>query len=192
MGNPLIGQILGSVLGRSMSGGAAANELGNDSMGGNGGGAMPGGLGGILGGVLGGGLPGGLRTGGAAGAGGRNAMLAMMLPLVLGWVQRNGGIGNVLERLRQQGQGGHVDSWVGTAGNQPMAPGAARQLLGPQELSNLSGQLGVGEDEVAHGVSEILPELVDQLSPQGAIHPDADRQLEAGQSALDRLLGQVH
>ena len=201
MGNPLIGQILGSVLGGSMRGGgppAGGGPFGGggppfDGVGGGlGGGAMPGGLGSILGGMLGGGgLPGGLRTGGMGAGRGRNAMLAMMLPLVMQWVSRSGGVGNVLQRVNQQGYGGHADSWIGTGANHALPPQAAQQLLGPEELSSLSSQLGVGEDEVAHGFSEILPEVVDHLSPQGALSADADQKLDAGQSTLERMLGQL-
>lgn len=201
MGNPLIGQILGSVFGRA-AGGAGGSDGAFGSVGGSapgglgsvlGGGAMQGGgLGGVLGGILGGGLPGGLRTSGNAGAGSRNAMLALMLPLVLQWVQRSGGIGSVLQRVTQQGLGDHAASWVGSGENQALPPQAAQQLLGPQELSGLSRQLGVGEDEVAHGFAEILPEVVDHLSPRGELPPDADRTLDAGQSALERMLGQAH
>jgi len=152
---------------------------------------MPGGLGDVLGGMLGGGMPGGMRPGGNGGAGGRNAMLALMLPLVLQWVQRSGGIGNVLQRVNQQGFGGHASSWIGTGANEALPPQAAQQLLGPQELSNLSSQLGIGQDEVANGFSEILPEVVDQLSPQGELPADADQTLDAGQSALERMLGHM-
>ena len=191
MANPLIGQILGSVLGRAMGGGtrgpSASGMGGPDGPGGLGG---RGGLGAILGG--GGGLPGGMRPGGMGGLGGRNAMLALMLPLVLQWVQRNGGIGQVLQRVNQHGYGGHADSWVGTGANSPLPPQAARQLLGHDELANLSSQLGVGEDEVADGFTEILPEVVDQLSPGGSLPDDADRTLDAGQSALQQMLESAH
>lgn len=184
MANPLIGEILRGVLGRA-TGGAGSPGAGAPE-------GLPGGLGSILGsltGGLGGGLPGGLRPGGLGGnAGGRNAMLALMLPLVLQWVQRSGGIGNVLQRVNQHGYGDHANSWVGTGANEPLPPQAARQLLGQEELSNLSGQLGVGQDEVAHGFSEILPEVVDQLSPGGQLPADADRTLDAGQSTLERTL----
>jgi uncharacterized protein YidB (DUF937 family) len=137
------------------------------------------------------GLPGGLRTGGMGGGGSRNAMLALMLPLVMQWVSRNGGIGTVLQRVNQQGYGSHADSWLGTGANHALPANAAQQLLGPEELANFSSQLGVGEDEVAHGFSEILPEVVDQLSPQGSLPSDADQTLDAGQSALQRMLGQL-
>lgn len=196
MANSLIGEILAGVLGRSMGGGAAGGSAGTGGSGGPGGlgglgGVLPGGLGDILGGLgggLGGGLPGGATARGASGLGGRNAMLALMLPLVLQWVQRNGGIGGVLQRVNQHGYAGQANSWVGTGANESLPPQAARQLLGPNELSNLSSQLGVGEDEVAQGFSEILPEVVDQLSPDGKVRQDADSTLEAGQSALQRLL----
>jgi len=192
MANPLIGQILGSVFGRSTGSGGAPG-------GGGLGAGLPGGLGSVLGGMLGGGgIPAGTPTGvprggagGLGGAGGRNAMLALLLPLVLQWVQRSGGIGNVLQRVGQQGYRGHADSWLGTGSNQPLPPQAAHELLGPDELARLSGQLGVGEDEVAHGFSEILPEVVDHLSPQGQLPGDADRTLDAGQSALEQMLSQV-
>lgn len=203
MANSLIGEILAGVLGRSTGGGAAGGSAGTgglDGLGGPGGpgglgglgGVLPGGLGDILGGLGGGlgggGLPGGTTARGTGGLGGRNAMLALMLPLVLQWVQRNGGIGGVLQRVNQHGYAGQADSWVGTGANESLPPQAARQLLGPDELSNLSSQLGVGEDEVAQGFSEILPEVVDQLSPDGQVRQDADSTLEAGQSALQRLL----
>lgn len=193
MANPLIGQILGSVLGRAMGGGAMNDPAGGRMGGPGSAGGLPGGLGGlgaILGG-MGGGLPGGMQRGGADGTGGRNAMLAFMLPLVLQWVQRNGGIGNVLQRVNQHGYGGHAQSWLGTGANSPLPPQAAQQLLGRDELASLSGQLGIGEDEVADGFSEILPEVVDQLSPEGRLPDDADRTLDAGQSALERML-QAH
>jgi uncharacterized protein YidB (DUF937 family) len=107
---------------------------------------------------------------------------------VLQWVQRNGGIGSVLQRVNQHGYGGHANSWVGTGANEPLPPDAAHQLLGREELANISGQLGVGEDEVAAGFSEILPEVVDRLSPDGRVAGDADRTLDAGQSTLERML----
>ncbi|WP_427912539.1 YidB family protein [Ramlibacter sp. MMS24-I3-19] len=205
MANPLIGQILGSVLGRAVGGGGPGGSPAA-GMGASGGSGLPGGLGGLgailggLGGESGGsvgsggsaGLPGGMRPAGVGSGSGRNAMLALMLPLVLQWVQRNGGIGNVLQRVNQHGYGGHADSWLGTGANAPLPPQAAHELLGHDELANLSSQLGVGEDEVADGFSEILPEVVDQLSPQGKLPDDADRTLDAGQSALEHMLHAAH
>lgn len=184
MNNPLIGQILGSVLGGGMRGAPPGGATGS---------GLPGGLGGILGSVLGGGGLGGLRSNGAPAdghGGNRTAMLALMLPLVMAWVRRKGGVGNVLGQVQQQGYGDHADSWLSTGQNQALPRDAAHQLLGDEELSSLSTQLGVGRDEAAAGFSELLPEVVDQLSPQGHLPDDADQQLDAGQSTLERMLQQ--
>lgn len=143
--------------------------------------------------MLGGGLPGVSPSGVPAGRGGnRNAMLALMLPLVMAWVRRNGGVRNVLSRVNQHGYAPHAASWIGTGGNDPLPADAAHQLLGDDELGAMASQLGVGRDEAAQGFAEVLPEVVDQLSPQGQLPDDADDRLDAGQSVLDRMLQQLH
>jgi uncharacterized protein YidB (DUF937 family) len=120
--------------------------------------------------------------------GGRAALLAMLLPLAMQWVQRQGGVGNVLQRAGQRGYGSHADSWLGTGANEPLPPSAVQELMGPDELSRISSQLGVDQGEVADGFAEILPEMVDHLSPDGQLQADADQRLDAGQSTLDGLL----
>lgn len=153
-------------------------------------------LGQILGSVLGGAMGGRSRSGPFGGGlggmgGGRGALLAVLLPLAMRWVQRNGGVGNVLQRVRQKGYGQHATSWVSTGENEALDSGAVNDIVGHEELSRLSQQLGVGEDEVAGGFAEILPEMVDQLTPEGALPPDADDRLDGGLSALQEQLGQL-
>ena len=194
MANPFLGQILGSVLGQAMGRGGMGMSRGGmggmPGMGGMGGLGMPGGLGGILGGALGGGALGG-GLGRRGGLNNRTALLAMMLPLVMRWVQRNGGVGNVMQRVHQQGYGRHAASWIGTGENEPIGREAVQGLVDRQEIAQLSQQLGVGEDEVEEGFAEILPEMVNHLSPDGQLPEDADRVLDAGQSSLDQMLAQA-
>lgn len=186
MAHPILGQILGSVLG----GGTGAAGLGGL-------GALAG-LGGAVGG--GGGLPGagpgdqrgmgrdGLRGGGA----GRQALLLALLPLAMQWMRSRGGAQGVVQQLGQQAYGHTAASWLGTGANDQLSPEAVQQVVGEQDLDGMARQLGVPREEVSHGMAEILPEVVDHLSPQGALHPEADRQLDVGQSTLQRLLGQLH
>lgn len=219
MVNDFLSQILGSALGGARQGGqggAGGSPLGGLLDGMLGGAGAPGnapaggGLGGMLGGGgragAGGGLPGlgglagmagagglGGLLGGRAGSrsGGRNAMLLMLLPLAMQWVQRNGGIGAVLERFRQNGQEPKVQSWLGTADNEPVDPGTVREVVGNDELSRLSQQLDADEDEVAGGLAEIFPEMVNQLSPGGELPPDADQQLSSGAGTLQQWLASL-
>jgi uncharacterized protein YidB (DUF937 family) len=210
MANPFLGQILGSVLGNAMrqrgpnAGGGAFPPPGMGMPSGGMGGGMGGGLGDLLGGILGGGargggmpmgLPGGMgggglgRMGAGMGGGNRNLLLAMLLPLAMQWVQRNGGIGNVLQRVRQQGHARQASSWISTGENESLDPQALGDLVGHDEMARMSQELGVGEEEVAQGFAEILPEMVDQLSPQGEVPPDADEVLGGGLVDLQRELG---
>jgi uncharacterized protein YidB (DUF937 family) len=143
----------------------------------------------MLGGMLG---RGGQVTRGRGGlAGNRGLLLAMLLPYAMRWVQRNGGVGSVLERFRQKGLGKQADSWVSTGSNHELMADEASEVVGGEELSRLSRQLGVPEHEVAGGFAEIVPELVDQLSPGGEVPPEADDALDAGRSELEKELSQL-
>jgi uncharacterized protein YidB (DUF937 family) len=184
MANDILGQILGGVLG-----GARGGRPPMDS--GLGGGMGGGGLGDILGGVLG---RGGAATPMGRGAplgGNRGALIAMLLPLAMQWVQRNGGLGAVLQRFQQHGYAPQANSWMSTGPNEPIAPEAVGQVVGMDELSRLSQQLGVSDQEVAQGFAQIMPEMVDHLTPGGELPPDADDRLDQGRGSLEQLLRQA-
>ena len=106
--------------------------------------AQPGGQG-MLGGL--GGLLGGLGAGG---------MLS-------------GGIGELLERFKRNGQGQAADSWVGTGPNQPLAPDQLEQAIGPDTLKSLSQHTGLSRDELLSRLTRELPDAVDQFTPQGRL-----------------------
>ena len=61
-------------------------------------------------------------------------------------------------------------------------------VVGADELSRLSQQLGMGREEVAGGFAEILPEMVNQLTPDGSLPPDADDVLNNGTTTLEQYL----
>jgi uncharacterized protein YidB (DUF937 family) len=182
MANPLLAQVLGSVFARAMQGRARRGPFGGGSAAGDSGTA---GLGGMLG-------RGGVANGGRRGLSGNHTLLlAMLLPYAMQWVQRNGGVGTVLERFRQKGFGGQADSWVGTGANQGLRAEEADEVMGGEELARVAHQLGVPEREVALGFAEIVPELVNQLSPEGQVPPEADDALEAGRAELEKELSHL-
>jgi uncharacterized protein YidB (DUF937 family) len=180
--NALLGQVLGTVFANAMRGRARSGPFGRAPAGG-------GGLGDLLGGITGQGASGG-RSGGSP-FGGRGALLAMLLPLAMQWVQRNGGVGEVLRRFEQKGFGPQANSWMSTGPNSPLKAEEVDEVIGGEELSQLSQRLGVPERQVALGLAEILPEMVDQLTPDGNIPAEADDALDAGRSHLERELAQA-
>lgn len=133
-------------------------------------------LGGLAGGMLGGGRP-------AQPAGGKAALLAAVFALI----QQNGGIGRVLEMFRGQGLGQHADSWVSTGPNMSLAPEQLQQVFGPQALGQLAAQLGLSQGDTSSAVSQVLPELINQFSPQGQLPDDHDDLLSQGLEMLRGL-----
>lgn len=156
-----------------------------------GGPAAGGGLGDLLGGMTGrGDVPMGGRRGGGL-SGNRGMLLAMLLPFAMQWVQRSGGIGAMLERFRQKGFGQQADSWVSTGPNASLRAEEVEEVVGGDELSRLSRQLGVPEREVALVFADILPEMVDRLSPDGQVPPEADDALDAGLAEVEKELSHL-
>ena len=141
------------------------------------GGSGGGGLGDLLGGILGGGS-GGVSS--SSGLGG-NPMLRMLLPLVAGMLM-NGGLQKILGRLQQSGST-KGRSWVSTGANEPADADDIKAALDEQELAQIARQLGVSEDEAAEAVAQVLPDVVDQATPDGELPDDAE---------LDRKFGRLH
>ena len=122
-------------------------------------GAMPGsgtinagvpGSGGGLGDLLKGGL-GGLLAGGAAGS-------------VL-----SGGLSDLLKQFQQSGQSDTANSWVGTGPNKAISPNDLASALGGDKINALATQSGMSRDDLLQGLSQYLPQVVDQLTPEGRL-----------------------
>ncbi len=119
------------------------------------GGNLGAGPGGSLADVLKGGL-GGLLAGGAAGS-------------VL-----SGGLGDLLKQLEQNGHGDVASSWVGTGPNKQISPADLEKALGSEQVNTLAQHAGLSKGDLLAGLSDQLPELVDQLTPQGRMPTEAE------------------
>jgi uncharacterized protein YidB (DUF937 family) len=134
----------------------------------------------MLGGILGG------RATGGGGLEGGNPMLRMLLPLVASMLM-NGGLQKLLARFQQQGKGSKGKSWVSTGPNEPADADDVREALDDQELARIAQQLGVSEDKAAEAVAQVLPDVVDQATPQGEL--PADEELDEKLGRLRELAG---
>jgi hypothetical protein len=63
-----------------------------------------------------------------AGGGMGGAVLGGLLMIALQMLQRNGGLGNVLGRLQEQGYGREADSWVSSGENMPVPADVIEQI----------------------------------------------------------------
>ena len=108
--------------------------------------SLPGGLGGLLRGPL-----GGLLAGGAAGS-------------VL-----SGGLNDLLKQFQQSGLSDVAQSWVNTGPNKEIAADDLSKVLGEDQIKALMTHSGLSRDELIAGLSQRLPELINQLTPNGRL-----------------------
>ena len=98
-----------------------------------------------------------------------------------------GGLGALLEQFQRAGFGAEADSWVGRGANSPMPADALDRVFGRDALAQIARHAGVSEQDAARGLAEVLPEVVDRVTPDGRV-PD-DQKLLASVDDLARKLG---
>ena len=136
-----------------------------------------------LGGMLGRGAGGG--GGMAGGIGG--AVLGAVLAHLMNNRAGAGGLSDLVDRFRNAGLGHQADSWVSSGPNQPVAPQDLERVFGPGQLDAWSQQAGTDRGGLAGMLSQILPGLVDGLTPHGRL-PQNDEEMPRGEG-LGGLLG---
>ena len=81
----------------------------------------------------------------------------------------NSGLGELMDRFKQNGQGATADSWVSTGPNKPVTPSQLEQAIGPDVLTALQQQTGLSREELLARLSRELPNAVDKYTPQGQL-----------------------
>jgi len=80
-----------------------------------------------------------------------------------------GGLGGLLNQFQQSGLGDVMKSWIGPGQNQPISPNQLGSALGPQIIKILAQKTGMSEQEITTHLSQILPNVVDTLTPNGRL-----------------------
>ena len=114
------------------------------------------------------GILGSLMGGAMGGAGGQQNPLMQMALQIL---QQNGGIEGVLDKFRQGGYADQASSWVSTGQNMPISGSALQEVLGSGAVGQIAQQLGLSHADAAGGLAQMLPQVIDKLTPSGTV-PD--------------------
>jgi uncharacterized protein YidB (DUF937 family) len=101
---------------------------------------------------------------------------------------RVGGLQGLAQRFQQNGLGDVLDSWVSTGQNQQIDPSALQDVLGHDRVTQMAQQAGVPPQQGSSLIAMLLPQLIDQLTPQGQM-PQQNQLAQAGASLLKNLLG---
>ena len=80
-----------------------------------------------------------------------------------------GGLGELLDQFRKNGEGEAADSWVRTGPNQEIAPPQVKKAIGEDVLDTLVRQTGLTKDEILARLARELPAAVDRYTPNGRL-----------------------
>lgn len=194
--NSAIGTLLGSVLGSQTQqnttlSGVLGQVLGNSQQTQNG-------LSGVLGSLLGGGqthqnIPARdlgsvlgqiLSSQSAEQKGGfnKNTLLLALIPIVLGYIQKNGGLSGVLAKFQGSELASKAQSWINNdTANDGLNPQDVVELFGKDEINRVCQQTGAGQTQVCQGIAKLLPQVMNDLTPNGNLATESEANAEINQ-----------
>jgi uncharacterized protein YidB (DUF937 family) len=108
-------------------------------------------------------------------------------PLASGILQmiqnQPGGLQGMVQSFHDKGLGGLVSSWISTGPNPPITSDQVHQVLGSDQVKALAAKAGISPDAAGAAIAQILPGLVDKLTPNGSV-PDHSNVMEMASSIL--------
>ena len=153
-------------------------------------------LGNVLGGMMGGGSSAGRNPqqnnplGSVLGQlGSSGVATSALMALAFRLLQQNGGISGIVEKFRGSGLGQAADSWVGTGANLPVSADQVQDALGAGGLGQLARQAGLTPEQASGGLAQLLPELVNQMTPAGQVPDNHHDMIAEALAMLTRKTG---
>ncbi|MFI4979739.1 MAG: YidB family protein [Nevskiales bacterium] len=107
-----------------------------------------------------------------------------LLQAAMTLIQQNGGLPGLLSKFQQSGLGQHAESWVSNNANLPITADQLHQVLGSGAIASIASQLGLDHAQVSGGLAQLLPQLVNQMTPNGSVPDNHSDLLSEGLALL--------
>ena len=101
--------------------------------------------------------------------------------------QQGGGLAGLVKTFTQAGLGQQVSSWVSTGANLPVSADQIKAALGSPQLQGMAQQLGLDHGALSGVLAQLLPQVVNHLTPNGQVPPA--NELQQSLNALRQNLG---
>ncbi|MDE0856727.1 MAG: YidB family protein [Nevskia sp.] len=92
-----------------------------------------------------------------------------LLQAAMTLIQQNGGLPGLLSKFQQSGLGQQAESWVSSNANLPISAEQLHQVLGSGAIAQIASQLGMDHGQVSGGLAQLLPQLINQMTPNGSV-----------------------
>ncbi|MFQ6333942.1 YidB family protein [Methylophilus sp. 3sh_L] len=83
--------------------------------------------------------------------------------------QQYGGLPGILQTLKNGGLSEQVDSWVSKGANMSVTAQQIGAALGSSVLAGIATKLNMTTEELSSKIAEHLPDVVNQLTPNGVV-----------------------
>jgi uncharacterized protein YidB (DUF937 family) len=120
---------------------------------------------------------------GAAAGGSTDSLAGSLLHMIQ---NQPGGLQGLVQTFHDKGMGGLVSSWISTGPNPPISADQVHQVLGSDQVKALAAKAGINPDVAGASIAQLLPSLVDKLTPNGSV-PDHSNVLEMATNMLRNL-----
>jgi len=89
--------------------------------------------------------------------------------MVANVIQQHGGLSVLVQKFESQGLGTIVQSWISNGPNQSITADQLHQVLGSDAVTQLASKVGLSPQELVQKLSQILPDAVNKMTPDGVV-----------------------
>ena len=94
---------------------------------------------------------------------------AEALSLIKDYIEKKGGLENVVKEFDASGYGNKMRSWISTGPNQPINATEIQQALGLDKLVEMAKGAGLPVDKAKELLAQYLPTAIDKMTPEGKL-----------------------
>jgi uncharacterized protein YidB (DUF937 family) len=96
---------------------------------------------------------------------------------------QTGGLSGLIKAFEEKGLGGLAASWVSTGQNLPISAEQIQSVLGNEQVVAFAQKLGISPQDVSAHLAQMLPQVIDKLTPNGNV-PEGGGGLEQALGGL--------
>jgi uncharacterized protein YidB (DUF937 family) len=110
-----------------------------------------------------------------------------MLQVALQVLEQNGGLPGIISKFEHGGMADHVGSWVGTGANMPISGAQLQEILGSGSIGEIAQRLGLSHGDASSGLAQVLPQVIDKLTPEGQVPADHGDIVARARALLEQM-----
>ena len=105
-----------------------------------------------------------------SGNAGSNLDMGSLASALSGLTGGSGGfdLGAIMNNLDAGGLGDMAKSWLGDGANAGISPDQISDVIGSDKIAEFASKLGISTEEATGGLSEALPQMIDNASSRGS------------------------